>query len=300
MLKDMYILKLSLRTLIFFSISLNASISDYIYPKSEFPSYSNYGSIGLIQMPSARSLPAGTIAFSWMKADPYQRGSIVAYPFSWFEASYQYTDVNNALYSNVPSFSGNQTYKDKGFDAKFILLKKKLLLAIFIGLRDLTGTGIFSSEYIVASKRFGNVDFTGGVGWGMLSGNKIHNPLIDLDERFKTRQVSEDQGGTFNTGAFFSGSAGLFAGVELYLPNLKGLRFKLEYDGTDYKKEGFPFGENSFKFAFEPVRKQNSKINYGLTYPFSENFHLKVNFIKKYIKYRFFTTNRSRKEKSLN
>ena len=39
----------------------------------------------------------------------------------------------------------------------------------------------------------------------MLSGNKIHNPLIDLDERFKTRQVSEDQGGTFNTGAFFQG-----------------------------------------------------------------------------------------------
>ena len=89
----------------------------------------------------------------------------MAYPFSWFEASYQYTDVNNALYSNVPSFSGNQTYKDKGFDAKFILLKeKKLLPAVAIGLRDLAGTGIFSSEYIVASKRFGNVDFTGGVG----------------------------------------------------------------------------------------------------------------------------------------
>ncbi|MGA0360417.1 MAG: YjbH domain-containing protein [bacterium] len=43
----------------------------------------------------------------------------MAYPFSWFEASYQYTDIKNALYSDVPAFSGGQTYKDKSFDFKF-------------------------------------------------------------------------------------------------------------------------------------------------------------------------------------
>ena len=61
--------------------SLYAGLSDYIYPNSTLPSYSNYGSVGLIQMPTARSMPEGTLAFSWMKSDPYQRGSIVAYPF---------------------------------------------------------------------------------------------------------------------------------------------------------------------------------------------------------------------------
>ena len=50
--------------------------------------------------------------------------AIIAYPFSWLEASYHYTDINNALYSDSPAFSGNQTYKDKGFDAKFRLLKE--------------------------------------------------------------------------------------------------------------------------------------------------------------------------------
>ena len=46
----------------------------------------------------------------------------------------QYTDVNNALYSNIPSFSGGQTYKDKGFDAKFILLKEnKYLPGVALG-----------------------------------------------------------------------------------------------------------------------------------------------------------------------
>ncbi len=95
----------------------------------------------------------GTIAFHWSKNDPYTRGSIIAYPFNWFEASYQYTDVNNALYSDVESFSGNQTYKDKGFDVKFRLLKESFFPAVAIGIRDIAGTGTFAAEYLVASKR---------------------------------------------------------------------------------------------------------------------------------------------------
>ena len=35
---------------------------------------------------------------------------------------------------------------------------------------------------------------------------------------------------------------GTFGGIETTLPNLNGLRVKVEYDGTDYKQEGFPFG----------------------------------------------------------
>ena len=92
-----------------------AGINDYIYPKSSYPSYSNSGTIGLIQMPSARMMPAGSIAFSWSDSDPYQRGSFIGTPFDWFEASYQYTDINNALYSLTPAFSGDQSYKDKSF-----------------------------------------------------------------------------------------------------------------------------------------------------------------------------------------
>jgi hypothetical protein len=103
------------------SYEVKSDLSDYIYPKSS-PSYSNYGTIGLIQMPTARSLSAGTVAFSWSDNKPYQRGSILAYPFRWLEASYQYTDMENALYSDVAAFSGDQTYKDKSFDAKFIIM----------------------------------------------------------------------------------------------------------------------------------------------------------------------------------
>ena len=75
-------------------------------------------------MPNARFFEAGSLAFNWSHNDPYINGSIIAYPFSWLEASYQYTDINNALYSDNEAFSGKQSYKDKGFDAKFRLLKE--------------------------------------------------------------------------------------------------------------------------------------------------------------------------------
>ena len=80
------------------SLCLFADIDDYIYPRDQ-PSFSNYGTVGLIQMPSARMHDEGTLGFTWSLMQPYLRGSLVATPFSWFEASYQYTDVNNKLYS---------------------------------------------------------------------------------------------------------------------------------------------------------------------------------------------------------
>lgn len=259
------------------------SINDYIYPKSNYPSFSNSGTIGLIQMPSARMLPSGSIAFSWSDSDPYQRGSFVGQPFSWMEASYQYTDVNNALYSLVPEFSGDQTYKDKSFDVKFLLFKEsELIPAIAAGIRDMGGTGVFAAEYIVASKRIKNVDLSLGLGWGSYSNYGMSNPLKRIDDSFRVRDVSSNitQGGEFTTGYWYSGKVGIFGGAEIFLPNLKGARLKLEYDSTDYESEGFPYGKDSFNLAFENVRQPRSNVNFGLVYPVSDNLHLKMNYIK--------------------
>ena len=124
------------------------------------------GTIGLIQNPTARFNKAGTIGFSWSQRDPYINGSILAYPFDWLEASYQYTDINNALYSRVKRFSGNQSYKDKGFDFKFMLFKESLYIPqVAVGFRDAAGTSKFASEYLVLSKFYRNFDFTFGIGW---------------------------------------------------------------------------------------------------------------------------------------
>lgn len=280
---SLYIKRVALFFIIIISSFNYGAVTDFVYPKSKTPSFSNYGTLGLIQMPSARFHPEGSLAFSYTDVDPYLRGSIVAYPFSWFEASYQYIDINNARYSDISAFSGNQTYKDKSFSAKFRLLKESNYTPqLAVGMRDLAGTGVFSSEYLVASKRIRNIDLSLGLGWGNISENSIKNPMISISERFALREnnSASSAGGLLNVDSLFSGPAGIFAGAEIFIPNTKGLRVKVEYDATDYKKEGFPFGRRSFKYAFKPVLPQESKFNFGFIYPVSENFHLKLNYVK--------------------
>ncbi len=57
----------------FLSQNVSSQIVDYIYPSFSEPTYSNYGTVGLIQMPSARMHPGGTVGFTWTHADPYLR-----------------------------------------------------------------------------------------------------------------------------------------------------------------------------------------------------------------------------------
>lgn len=257
-----------------YPIPIFAELRDYLYPHSDMPSYSNYGTIGLLQMPTARFLQEGSLAFTWSHNEPYLRGSIVAYPFNWFEASYQYTDVNNKLYSDIKAFSGSQSYKDKGFDVKFKLLSEtKYLPAVAMGIRDLGGTALFAAEYIVATKRIKNVEITGGIGWGILNGNNIENPLGKISNRFYQRGVNSTEGitsgGELNTSSFFRGEeSGLFAGAEIFIPRVKGLRIKLEYDATNYQEE-----------SYVPLN-QDSKWNYGIVYPFSKGFQVKLGYTR--------------------
>ena len=202
--------------------------------------------------------------------DPYLRGSIVAYPFSWMEASYQYVDINNQLYSDIFSFSGNQTFKDKSFDFKFLLLKERNNIpALALGLRDAAGTGLFASEYLVMSKNIGIADFSLGMGWGKLTnGKSISNPFTNINDSFKIGLMLKELRGEFTFGSFFSGNSSLFGGLELKIPYANGLRFKYEYDATDYNKEGFP-----------PVA-QKSKNNFSFIYTINNYFHLKLVFFR--------------------
>ena len=233
-------------------------------------------------MPSARMHNAGTLGFSWSNHDPYLRGSIIAYPFDWMEAVYSYTDINNALYSNVEAFSGKQSYKDKGFDLKFrVIQETQFLPSISIGLRDLAGSNNFEAEYIVASKLVGNIDFTFGVGWGDLSHGGYKNPLTSVFSSLNTRDLTQDgQGGEFTASRYFSGDIGIFGGAEIFLPNTNGLRLKIEYDSTNYLDEAFARGREVSLFAFKKSKDTDSRINIGLMYPVSKNLQLQGAYTK--------------------
>ena len=72
--------------------------------------------------------------------------------------------------------------EDKSIDAKIRLWEEsRWLPAVAVGARDIGGTGLFSSEYIVTSKRAGPFDFSLGLAWGYI-GNRgdIANPLATI------------------------------------------------------------------------------------------------------------------------
>lgn len=193
----------------------------------------------------------------------------MAYPFSWLEASYQYVDINNQLYSPIKQFSGSQSLKDKSFDFKVRLMKESQIFpAVALGFRDIGGTNLFGAEYLTFSKYINNFDFTFGLGWGNLNGNAIKNPLSYLADRFETRGNPKPGGGQLSTDTYLSGKAGYFGGVEYFIPKFGGARIKLELDGTNYQTES------------KVPLNQNSKFNISYVHPINKNFFLKLSYVR--------------------
>ena len=256
-------------SLCFLSSNLAASVEDYL-PQDVGPTSSRYGGIGLIELPSARFSKEGNLRLGITSSWPYEVTALMATPFPWMEAVYRYTEIKNDLYSDIPAFSGNQTLKDKGFDFKFKLLKEsKYLPNIALGLRDLAGTGLFSGEYIVASKRFWDLDTTLGIGWGSLAGKGHYsNPLISIAERFKSRTGEQGAGGEFAYDDWFSGSqVSLFGGFEYSLP-FRGWRLKVEYDQSNLAEE--PWIDSPYNFSL--VSGVNDMIEYSVGYKGGDEF----------------------------
>ena len=201
------------------------------------PSVNDFGNTGLMQMPNARFHPEGEMHMGISHVDPYTRGFFTLQIFDWLEGTFRYTDVSNRLYSGSREFSGDQSYKDRSIDLKILMLEEtQHFPQIAVGLRDIGGTDLFGSEFLVASRRYYNWDFTLGVAWGNAgSRGHVDNPFGFLSDSAKERGESGGAGGLgFD---FFRGEEiAFFGGVE-YLTPVDGLRFKVEYDGNSYQEE---------------------------------------------------------------
>ena len=190
-----------------------------------------------------------------MNSDPVNSLFIIATPMNWMEVSLRYADINSIKYSQFKFFSGDQTYKDKSFNLKLKLIEEtENTPELTLGFRDFIGTGKFSGEYLVTSKKIGDFDFTLGLGWGSLSSDDgIENPFIDIDQNFATRERSYGKGGNFEFDSWFTGkNVSAFYGVE-YVNKYSGLRFKLDYNQAN------PYGFD-----------KKSNWSYGLAIPASD------------------------------
>jgi membrane-associated phospholipid phosphatase len=218
----------------------------------------DWGEIGLLQTPTARMEKSGEVRLNISAGWPYTRVNVMLQPTDWLEAGFRYTDITNQLYG--PSIAGGQTYKDKSLDLKLRVAQEGAHMPqLAIGLRDIGGTGLFSGEYLVASKRWGNWDASAGLGWGYLGARaNIGAPLGFLGDRFKVRSAPDvGQGGVVSTNDMFHGNAAAFGGVQWQSP-FAGLILKAELDGNDYRSE--PFGSNL---------NASSPVNFGVVYRYS-------------------------------
>lgn len=198
-------------------------------------SSNDWGETGLLQTPTARMMPEGSGRFHLSRVQPYTRGNFFVQPFEWLETGFRYTNVSNRL--GPEAFSGTQALKDKSIDVRLRLkAEDEVWPQLTAGIRDIGGTGLFSSEYLVASKRWGDWDTSLGLGWGNLGSRAdVRNPLLALGRSEQRMSDSGAFGGTTNTGAWFTGPTAVFGGVQ-YRANAHWL-LKAELDGNDYQHE---------------------------------------------------------------
>lgn len=172
-------------------------------------------------------------------------------------------------------------YLDKGFNVKFSRnTNNRYFSKIAIGLDDFAGTGLFTKEYIVSSSEYKNLRYSVGVGWGKFAGkNTFSNPLSKISKKLEIRPIESDnykQGGSLSYDQWFRGDVSLFGGFEYNLPNFNRLTLKFEYDPFNY----LDFSSGDRPDARSDLRKKDSNINFGISFPSSKYLTLDLSYIK--------------------
>lgn len=194
---------------------------------------SDYGSTGVIDVPTARMYNDGELALSFAYDGRQQAYMFTYQAFPWLEGTFRYSGFERF-------FNWDRNYEVK----VRVLQESHYAPQISVGIRDAVGTGLFGSEYIVASKSFGRWDAHLGLGWGRLAGDGLFdNPLGMISDRFDTRNADSGVGGELALNDFFSGEeVGFFGGLE-YQFSSAPLKLMAEYNPDRYDYD-FAKGES--------------------------------------------------------
>lgn len=187
-----------------------------------------YGPLGLNAVPSARMDESGTVKAGVSALDPYLHGWLgvqIAEPL--------YLSLRQSAETSGLTKEPDRLYP--GVDIKWRLLEEdRARPEIALGLQSAIGHKRMAGEYIAASKRHGNFDFTAGLGWGRLgSAAHFENPFSKIFRRDRAPD-GEDPAGPED---WFGGRAvGLFGGAEYFTP-VDGLSVKVDYGADRYVAE---------------------------------------------------------------
>lgn len=223
-------------------------------------SFSQNGTTGLIDMPTAQVLPDGETAWTFTGGGTAYGGTLTFQMLPNLETAVHFMTVDDWAVLGEPLF-------DQSIDLKYrVFAETDTLPSLAIGSNDFLTNGAFSSEYIVTSKTVGyGLTVSGGVGWGRLGS---YNPIASMGTR------PAPSAGELGVDQFFRGDMALFGGVEWDTP-VKGLTVKAEYSSDAYTQEQVvgDFVHASpvnFGIEYEPVRggSLGGYYNYGSEFGF--------------------------------
>ncbi|QJY38872.1 YjbH domain-containing protein [Vibrio europaeus] len=241
-------------------------------------SQSDFGGVGLMQTPTGRMAETGEFNLGSSINSDYQHFTVSLQLMDWLETNMRYTRVPGVKYNENPDYSGSNMYTDKSIDFKLRLLNESYWIPeTSIGVRDFGGSGKFDGEFIAATKRFGNLDISLGLGWGYLGqSSSITNPLCKINDYYCNRPKGYvGSGGSFDYNRWFTGPTSFFGGFEYQTP-YEPLRLKVEYDGNDYSDD-FP----TRKTGRNPNPKQmpqHTPWNFGVNYRVSDWGDVKLSY----------------------
>jgi len=189
---------------------------------------------GLIDMPTAEMAPDAQLsttvsAYGTGENNLTTRTTLSFQILPWMSGSFRYSGIGGLVPTpGRPTFS---TLYDRSLDLRFRLLEETSWRpAVALGLQDFAGTGIYSGEYIVATKSLGpRLRFSGGVGWGRFGsygsfGNTGSRPSGFLG-----------QGGIPSYDRWFRGDVAAFGGLSFEAT--ERLSFAVEYSSDAYDRE---------------------------------------------------------------
>lgn len=184
---------------------------------------------GIINLPNARVLPDWHFRFGYGNSYPYRYYGTALGLWNRFEFHGQFTEI-----TTIEAFPGEGYgyYKDRSAGARIVLLPEgDYWPQVATGFYDATGTALFGTRYLVASKVWGNVDFTLGLGQGILAGEYVPETTLG----------NSDQGFAFLLSSL-NRPTKPFAALEWHV--LPRLTFSAETSGMDrdnllgYRKHG--------------------------------------------------------------
>ncbi|MGN7867950.1 YjbH domain-containing protein [Paracoccus sp. 22332] len=219
------------------------AVADPLYARN----MSTYGLAGGIDTPTAETLPDGTLGATVSWSDYSRRSSVV------FQALPKLTTV--LRYSRVDGIpeADNNAITDRSLDLRYQVLDEQgWRPAVAVGLQDLLGTGVYSGEYIVATKSVTpSIRVSAGLGWGVLAGKPR---TIDID----------DEGGKPNVDDWFRGGAKPFASVSWQVNDR--LNLVAEYSNNDY------IAKYSNGAVYQQGEEPGSNLNLAAYYRFGQNY----------------------------